>query len=127
MSNLSLPKMTYANLAPKLTAGKTRTLAYETKAQLCSGGGVAILHHGHTIAMLGSDGHLYVTNAGWSSSTTRGRIHTILTDNQAGWSLGQKNWEQVLTNRGTGEKLTGFTSAAFDGNHLTTFNGEPIA
>lgn len=131
MSNLSLPSMTHRNLTAMLKPGKVKTLAFETTAYAGADGSVAVAHHGTRIATISAHS-IQITNAGWSSQTTRARIHKVLTDNSTGFSLGQKNFEQVLTERGpvtTAHK--GFTSATIahtpDGGWtLTDFNGEAI-
>lgn len=135
MSNLSLPTLTYANLTAMLKPGKLKKLAFETTA-ITTPNGVALMHHGTQIALIAPD-RITVTNAGWSSQTTRGRIHAVLSDNSTRFSLGQKNFEQVLTQYGPGSRVVsaahkGFTSATIVRMpdtfwELTEFNGEAVA
>lgn len=89
MSNLNLPKLTYANLAT-LTRGRIDRvkLAYETTAERSTYGTwdtFLIRHHGNVIAEIGPDSFT-LDNAGWNSRTTADRLHRILKDNDANYS-----------------------------------------
>lgn len=88
MSNLKLPRMTFANLSTKAKAGKRVKIAYATEIA-CNADEVMVYHHGNHIATLGKDFTL-LTNAGWNSRTTANRLHTIAMDNGAGFGIGIK-------------------------------------
>lgn len=106
MSNLNLPTMTFDALeaeSKQFDRIKQRTIAYATTAEYVPQDGstdayVIIRHHGSVIAEI-ARGWVYVTNAGYSSQTTRTRIHQILTDNRQDYgflTLGQNKGDQVL-------------------------------
>lgn len=98
MSNLKLPTMTYGNLINRLGA-----LAYATTAQKYDDY-VAVSHHGTVIAILRPD-KVTVTTGGYSSSTTRNRINTILSDNGIhNYNITQRQFEQTLQFAAPGEK-----------------------
>ena len=93
MSNLNLPRMTYANLATlmRLRFGQFK-LAYETTAERIKASNGApwdtflIRHHGNEIAEIGPD-YMTLDNGGWNSRTTANRLHTILKDNDINYSV----------------------------------------
>lgn len=92
MSNLNLPKLTYANLATLTRARTDRVkLAYETTAERIKASNGAswdtflIRHHGNVIAEIGPD-YMTLDNGGWNSRTTANRLHTILKDNGINYS-----------------------------------------
>ena len=92
MSNLNLPRMTYANLAT-LTRGRIDRvkLAYETTVERMRASNGAswdvflIRHHGNAIAEIGPD-YFTLDNGGWNSRTTADRLQRILKDNGANYS-----------------------------------------
>lgn len=105
MSNLNLPTMTFLNLSTICNpSGRQHTLAYATTAEYVPEDGstdayVVIRHHGTVVAEI-ARGWVFVTNAGFTSQTTRGRIHKILTDNRQDYGflvLGQNRGDQVLS------------------------------
>lgn len=116
MSNLNLPTLTYAALAPRIKDGQTLHIGYMTTASKEAGLGNAdfifIKHHYNVIAVLYKDGTVYISNAGWSSSTTRNRINHILRDNDIDARVNQCKGEQVL--RAHGEFEGAFSNATFD-------------
>ena len=133
MSNLKLPTLTYAaldvkvaELVPGATMGRGVPIGYMTHAyryrdEIC------IQHHGTTIATLGADGAVHVTNGGYGSSTTRARLHSILVDNGIPYGVTQRNYVQVLVSRDRSEAYPDFLSAYFtaDGT-LLAFNGQAV-
>lgn len=126
MSNLQLPTLTYAALAPKIKDGQTLHIGYMTTATKEAGLGNAdfifIKHHYNVIAVLYKDGTVYVSNVGWSSSTTRNRINHVLRDNDIDAGVSQYKGDQVLRLR-KGEELGDFSNATFDPQgRLSAFN-----
>lgn len=92
MSNLNLPRMTYANLATLTRARTDRVkLAYETTAERVRASNGAswdaflIRHHGNAIAEIGPD-YFTLDNGGWNSRTTADRLQRILRDNGANYA-----------------------------------------
>lgn len=87
MSNLSLPKMTYATLSARIhndrAAGRygVRKIAYETTIERLDNGAVLVRHHGNPIAEIGLH-YFTLSGSGWNSRTTADRLHRILADNQ---------------------------------------------
>ena len=137
MSNLKLPNLSYAALDAALPArstetprgaGRSHTIGYKTTAYRFQNE-ICIQHHGTTIAVLADTGSVYITNDGYSSSTTRARLHSILTDNRIRFSLGQRDFVQVLTNRDdNSDTYRGFVSAYFSpAGDLLAFNGQGLA
>lgn len=87
MSNLTLPKMTYATLKGMLSnahlKGQWRVkLAYETTIEYDNDGkAIIVRHHNNSIALIGPD-WFTICGAGWNSQTTATRLRAILNDNQ---------------------------------------------
>lgn len=87
MSNLNLPKMTYAtlnnmvlNAQAKGNYGRVK-IAYETTAEKLPKGSILVRHHKNPIAEIGQD-FFTLDNANWNSITTANRLNHILRDNQ---------------------------------------------
>lgn len=131
MSNLNLPTMTFSALDAQVEShtGATLNLAYATTAEREFDGSIRIRHHGNSIAVLAAE-YLWVSNAGWGSSTTRTRLHAILGDNGTGYAVTQKDWDQKLVRRTDWTARDGFQQAHFDrvgdGWVLTHYNGAPV-
>lgn len=88
MSNLTLPRMTFATLNGMLSNARLKgqwrvKLAYETTAEYSSmqDQTIIIRHHGNPIAEIGRD-FFTLSGSGWNSRTTATRLATILKDNQ---------------------------------------------
>jgi hypothetical protein len=109
MSNLKLPMMTFESL---MRSGHTKTLAYATTAELVPSDDngktddyIVIRHHGTVIAEIAGQ-WVYVTNAGYDSSTTRSRIHKILSDNGNFGVTQRQHVQHLITNlRGEREHI----------------------
>lgn len=103
MSNLKLPTLTYAALADRIKDGQTLHIGYMTTAEKVGGLGdaefIMIRHHYSTIAVLYKDGTVYITNAGYDSSTTRNRINHVLRDNNIRAGVTQRKGVQTLVIR----------------------------
>lgn len=85
MSNLNLPKMTYATIAGMLdrSGRESVKLAFKTTAErypLPNNPSVVVSHHKSGIAIIGRHA-ITLTNAGWHSRTTADRLNAILRDN----------------------------------------------
>ena len=118
MSNLSLPTMSFPNLERLLDKRTSLTLGYATTATRDPHKRtIHVLHHGNEIARL-TPMTLWVSNAGYSSSTTRSRLNKILLANGIPFSVGQKSYEQILTNHddNTRQPFTGEAQFIRDDN-----------
>jgi hypothetical protein len=102
MSNLKLKSKTDPiSLHLFLGNRTTRILGYETTVTRMSEGEDSwfkIKHHGSTVARIHS-WQVEVSNAGYSSPTTRNRLGKILNDNRIPFYVGQKNFDQLLYQR----------------------------
>lgn len=130
MSNLNLPKMTFGNLAALVgKPGHSVKLAYATYAYLARDRSyVEVIHHNTKIGELRDNGDVFVTNAGYTSSTTRNRIHTILKHN-TNFGVCQRNHIQclIVNLTGTRQYMTGFESAFItNAGELTIFNRNSV-
>lgn len=94
MSNLNLPRMTYANLAT-LTKGRIDrvSIAYKTTVERSNSGGLRgswdlflVRHHGNPIAEIGPD-FFTIDNGGWNSRTTADRLNRIVRDMGANYHV----------------------------------------
>jgi hypothetical protein len=96
MSNLSLPKMTYANLNSVLGSTKwgRAQLAYATTIERVNDA-IYVKHHENVIAVLEPDS-VYVTNCGYETSTTANRLRKILSDNSIPFSVRIKQFSMRL-------------------------------
>lgn len=102
MSNLNLPTMTYSNLTRVMGDRDTKVLAYKTLAVLTpTSDEVVVFHHDSVIARIFQDGGLAVTSGGWRSSTTKGRLNQILSDNSTNYRIFQKNYQWFVRNTET--------------------------
>lgn len=91
MSNLKLPSMSYASL----TSRNNGTLAYATTLTVTPHKCAEVRHHGNLIAEIGPDG-LWISNAGWDSSTTANRLRVILRDNGLPYTVRIHDFEMEL-------------------------------
>jgi hypothetical protein len=102
MSNLNMPRTTYAALTARFARGgrAVRTLCYATTVERHAEDPrfFVIRQHGNAIAEVGPM-ELYVTNAGWSSATTRARINSILESYRLPFYVSQRQGDQVLYQR----------------------------
>ena len=111
MSNLNLPTMTYANLSHVLGGRPSKAVAYATTIERV-GQAIYVKHHASVIAVLEPD-LVYVTNAGYESSTTTNRIQQILRANGIPWSVRIRNFSNVIARNFEGT-FEPFTRATFD-------------
>lgn len=88
MRNLKLPSLKYGQVKP----GK---LCYATEATVDSSGWHALYHHGSLIATVEADS-VFISTAGWDSSTTADRIDRVLQDNEVGYRVALRNGETHL-------------------------------
>jgi hypothetical protein len=109
MSNLTLPTMSLTALDRLMGKRTGMTLAYATTA-VRTWEGIAIEHHGNRIALIRPD-YIYVSNAGYGSSTTRTRLNRILRDNDIPYGVTQKDFAQYLVDDATR------TRVPFTGTH----------
>lgn len=92
--------------------GDSATVGYATRAVRILDQ-VNIFHHYNGIAVIG-DFDVYVSNAGWHSSTTRERINEILLDNHIPFYVAQRQGRQILFARSNNARIIeGFTEAHF--------------
>lgn len=100
MSNLSFKAHAHpVHLKYFLGNRYSRELAYSTYVKSPEIGEFVITHHDSVIAEI-QDWKVTVTNAGYDSSTTRARIDQILRDNDIPFYVAQRNYKQVLFQRG---------------------------
>lgn len=100
MSNLNLGNVSFPGLKSRVKHGSGLKLAYATVAAHVPQDGstdeyFVITHHGNVIAEI-AENWVYVTNAGYSSSTTRSRISAILRGNNVPLYVAQRNHKQCL-------------------------------
>lgn len=86
MSNLKLPTMTYDNLDALLGSTWRKEIAYATHAERVSDEQIFVKHHASVIAVLSPE-QVYVTQAGYNTSTTYNRLRQILRDNDIPWTV----------------------------------------
>lgn len=139
MSNLKLPILTFDAITeslktahPNATGDIGKSVAYATGVATLGYNPlvdplprtVAVIHHTSVIASLWvGAGNLHITNAGYSSSTTRTRLNKVLNDNKlTQWGVTQKNFVQVLINFDSKESFPDFQSARFENGKLVAFN-----
>jgi hypothetical protein len=100
MSNLSFKSKAHPVYLKNFLGNRyIRELAYSTYVKSPVVGNFVITHHDNVIAEI-SDWEVYLTNAGWGSSTTRTRLNQILRDNDIPFYVAQRNYSQVLFQRG---------------------------
>lgn len=88
MRNLKLPSLKYGQVKP----GK---LCYATEATVDSTGWHAVYHHASLIATVEADS-VYISTAGYDSSTTVDRIDRVLLDNEVGYRVALRKGETHL-------------------------------
>lgn len=113
MSNLKLPTMTHENLSKLVPVGKIRKLAYATEARHHTDGTIVVTQHGNIIATMTTDS-LYVSNAGWDSTTTATRLRKILGDNKTGYYVRIRDYGMRFYNDSHTELDSSFHSASFN-------------
>lgn len=98
MRGLNLPSMKFSALERRLVAGKlSGMVAYATTVSRgTSSRSIHVQHHGNEIARL-TPMTLWVSCAGYSSSTTRDRLNAILKDNDVHYGVSQIKGRQWLT------------------------------
>lgn len=98
MSNLKLPTMTYLNLTRLLGKKNFVKLAYATTAER-RGESIAVFQHDNLIAEFNHDS-VYLTNAGWHSTTTATRLRKIFQDNHSTYSVRIRDYRMRLLDDG---------------------------
>ena len=111
MSNLKLPTMSYSSLSD-LVGSKWRVpLAYATHAERV-GDAIYVKHHESVIAVIEPD-RVWITNAGYASSTTANRLRTILRDNQIRFTVCIRQYSMWLMEPFKDRKGVPFSSETF--------------
>jgi hypothetical protein len=102
MSNLSFKTFAHPVFLKKfLNEGRykdNRQLAYATWVSE-NDGAFLLSHHNSVIAQI-EDWRVMVANCGYTSSTTRARINQVLRDNDIPFYVAQRNYSQILFQRG---------------------------
>lgn len=94
MSNLKLPNVyDYATAAKFIGDADWVKIGYETYLAR-SGKDFVVLHHGSAILRYVSNGTIIGNNHGWTSSTTRNRLHRLT---PFGFFVSQKNHKQRIS------------------------------
>ena len=96
MSNLKLPTLTVENLR-KLTKGKDRKIAHNTRVVWESETAVDVIYHNTAIASI-QPGHVFVRTGGYSTMTTLARIHAVLMDNGIPYGATRRDWQAIIIN-----------------------------
>jgi hypothetical protein len=97
MRDLNLPSIKFSDLERRLGSNSGMTLAYATViSREDNTRTIHVLHHGNEIARL-TPMTLWVSCAGYSSSTTRDRLNAILKDNDVHYGVSQIKGRQWLT------------------------------
>ena len=78
--------MTFSKLENLLGSRLHRNFGCNTTIERESDSTIIVRYHGNTIARYWQDGLVYLTNAGWYTSTTKERLNSL------GASIYQKNW-----------------------------------
>jgi hypothetical protein len=102
--------MTFASLDKRLGTKWRVPLAYATYAERVNGD-VYVKHHTSVIAVLSPD-EVYVTNAGYETSTTATRLRQILRDNHIPYTVRIQQFRMRLARNFT-STWDDFSSATF--------------